>query len=251
MQLDPDSIHIWSAEQSEFGLQQLQTHCLRWLDADYLRRLRRLRTERHQLQLLLGHFLVRSVLSQYHNEVAPADWCFVKNAYGKPALDQDRHALKLFFNLSHSRGRLVVAVARGDCLGVDIEACSRPRRIARIASRFFAPQEVQDMLALPTEKQNERFYQLWTLKEAYIKARGLGLAIPLQQFSFSFHNNNCIKVAFDEQLEDLPEHWRFWQMNVEDGYKLALAIRREADQPSIDVQMHAFTSALLLSAANQ
>lgn len=248
---DPDTIQVWTADQSEFDLQQLQSNCLHWLTSDDLKRLRRLRIERHRLQLLVGRVLVRAVLSQYHPEVRPADWHFMPNAYGKPALDQERHALPLYFNLSHSQGRIVVAVAGSDSIGVDIEACSRPRRVARIASRYFAPQEVKELLNLPAPSQLTRFYELWTLKEAYIKARGLGLAIPLQQFSFKFSEDGQITTEFDPLLGDDTRYWSFWQLDVAPTYKLALAMKRENINSELRVQTQPFTSKLLLSATSQ
>lgn len=247
---DQDTIEVWIADQSKFDLQQLQSDCSHWLHSDDLRRLQRLRNEQRRLQLLMGQVLVRAVLSQYYPAVRPADWYFVTNAYGKPALDPNHHALPLYFNLSHSQGRLAVAVAGSDSLGVDIEACSRPRCVARIASRYFAPQEAQVLLELPAPQQLARFYELWTLKEAYIKARGLGLAIPLQQFSFQFREDGQIAVEFDRQLGDDARLWSFWQMEAGPTHKLALAIKRKNFSSALRVQTQPFTR-LLLNATSQ
>lgn len=248
---DQDTIQIWIADQSGFDLRQLQSDCVHWLGKDDLSRLQRLRIERHRSQLLMSRILVRAVLSQYHPEVTPADWQFVTNAWGKPALDQQHHALPLYFNLSHSQGRLAVAVAGTDSVGVDIEASSRPRRIARIAARYFAPREVVELLALPETRQLSRFYELWTLKEAYIKARGLGLAIPLQQFSFQFSEGGQITAEFDPQLGDDTGYWSFWQMDAGPTHKLALALKRENIDAAVRVQTRSFTNKQLLSATSQ
>ena len=243
MQLDSNSIHVWVANQSEFDFEFLRGNCLHWLQDEETRRFVRLRADRHKHQLLLGQFMVRKLLSEYHSEVAPASWSLVKNGYGKPALNRSVHSIPLSFNLSHSQERLVVAVARSESLGVDIEFCSRERRFTRIANRFFSSLEVEGLTAVTQKQKQERFYQLWTLKEAYIKARGLGLAIPLQQFSFAFDDTGRISVAFHEQLKDNPNAWQFWQKNLDQNYLLALAIMRDKDQSDVQVELRSFINA--------
>lgn len=251
MQLDPGLIHVWVANQSEFDLEFLGTNCLHWLQEEEARRFFRLRANRHKLQLLLGQFMVRTLLSAYHPEVAPANWSLVKNVYGKPALNQTSHPLPFFFNLSHSQGRLVVAVARKDGIGVDIEFCSRTRRFTRIANRYFASEEVRGLLAVADHQKQERFYRLWTLKEAYIKARGLGLAIPLQKFSFSYADSGEIFVAFEKQLGDDPNAWQFWQKNLDQNYMLAVANMRGKNQPDLQLDLRSFDSGQWISSASR
>lgn len=240
MQLDRDAIHIWHTDQSLFDLQTLKSRCLHWLPEQDLHRYHRLRMDRHRCQMLLGQFLMRSVLSCYAGAVKPEEWCFVTNAHGKPALDQERHSISLFFNLSHSQGKLVVAVSSSESIGVDIEASTRSRRIARIAERYFAPQEIAAMLALPLPQQLERFYRLWTLKEAYIKARGLGLAIPLRHFGFLFRSDGRIEVEFDQQLADDASQWCFWQIDAGNSHALALALKQEFNQSGVHVLTGSF-----------
>jgi len=242
MQLEQDTIHLWYADQSDFTLQQLEQRSLHWLRSQELQRYRRLQLERHRTQLLLSRYLVRSVLSLYAESNRPEDWCFVTNSYGKPVLDQKQHALPmpLFFNLSHSQGKLVVAIAASEALGVDVEGSTRPRRIGAIANRYFAPQEVTALQLLPVHQQLPRFYHLWTLKEAYIKARGLGLAIPLQHFAFQFGADKRINVEFAPQLLDDASHWRFWQIAAGPSHTLALACNPAQRNLALRVRMGQF-----------
>ena len=113
------------------------------------------------------------------------DWQFTCNPFGKPQSRDGFGAQAPYFNLSHSHGRAVLALSRTPQIGVDIEFAGRERRISEIAHRYFADAEAQDLLALSGPAQQRRFYELWSLKEAYIKARGLGLAIPLKSFVYA------------------------------------------------------------------
>lgn len=232
MQLEHSEIHLWSADESDFDLAQLESICLGWFGKDDLQRYRRLAFERHRKQMLLGRYLLRASLSHYAESVALSDWRFTHNAYGKPALDTAVHTQQLFFNLSHSQGQIVLALARHDLVGVDIEAAARPRRVTRIAQRYFSPLELTALLELPAHLQLPRFYQLWTLKESYIKACGMGLAIPLNQFSFLFHDDTQFSVQFDPQLQDEPAAWHFWQLATGTTFQLSLALKlKEAALP--------------------
>lgn len=237
MLLEATEIHVWQADQADFDLAMLESTCLGWLGASDRQRYQRLVFERHRKQMLLGRYLVRATLSHYANSVTVDDWCFVLNKHGKPALDPNIHDFDLFFNLSHSHGKLVLALAPQPMVGVDIEAATRPRRIRRIAERYFSALEVEDLLQLPAAQQLQRFYQLWTLKEAYIKAVGLGLALPLKLFSFGFHDDGQISVQFDAQLADEPAAWQFWQLQTNTTYQLALALKLEKKPTPMHVRM--------------
>ena len=132
---------------------------------------------------IAAHVFLRQVLSHYAN-VSPAAWQFTFNAYGKPAI-ANPHCAWLQFNLSHTHGRVACAVARERPIGVDVETRQRLIDVPSLCQYAFSPDEAADVLAVsPTEKQEDRFFSYWTLKEAYIKARGIGLNLPLQQFAF-------------------------------------------------------------------
>lgn len=232
VKLNQSDIHLWHIDQADFELADLQANCLKWLSEVELARYHRYQFDRHKKQLMLGRMLTRSVLSLYDNSVAPGDWRFELNGYGKPAIHNEQQRLPLFFNLSHSGEKLVLAVAGFEDIGVDIEQASRPRRISKIAARYFSAAEAADLLALPEQDRLQRFYQLWTLKEAYIKACGLGLAISLQHFSYSFPSDAQIVVSFDPARQDDPDRWQFWQLGIDGNFALALAARAGKNGPS-------------------
>jgi 4'-phosphopantetheinyl transferase len=185
--------------------------------------------DRHQF--LVTRALVRTTLSRYA-PIAPADWRFVCNEYGKPRIEPGQgHESdtwpRLSFNLSNTRGVIACALT-ADCdeIGVDVEDTSRAGETIEIADRFFSPVEVEALRALPAAHQRQRFFAYWTLKEAYIKARGMGLSIPLDQFSFHLEGDEDIGISFDPRLGDDPGQWQFELYRASERHLMALALRR-------------------------
>ena len=183
----------------------------------------RFRFEKDQHSCLVTRALVRTVLSSYA-DVAPEAWRFVTNEYGRPEIAEPHDAAWLKFNLSHTNGLIALIVARDREIGVDVEDRERDGRMLDVADRFFSPSEVEALRALPDDEQLDRFFLYWTLKESYIKARGMGLAIPLSQFSFAITSD--ISIAFDPKLDDDPDSWQFTAMSVGPRHALAASIRR-------------------------
>jgi 4'-phosphopantetheinyl transferase len=185
--------------------------------------------EKNRHEFLLTRALVRTVLSRYA-PVRPAAWAFSANEWGCPAIATPEGA-GLRFNLSNTRGLVCCLVAADRDVGIDVEDTEREGDTVSIADRFFSPSEVAELHTLPKERQRARFFDYWTLKEAYIKARGMGLAIPLDHFSFLIANERPIGIAFDPLLPDDPASWQFEQIRPTKTHLVSLAIRRknEAD----------------------
>jgi 4'-phosphopantetheinyl transferase len=161
--------------------------------------------ERNQREYLATRTLVRTSLSALR-PIVPEAWRFQANCHGKPFTNPD---CGLRFNLSNSLGLVVCLIAEGTEVGVDVEPEERARQIAEVAHRVFSPQELQQREALSDEQKLERGLLLWTLKESYIKARGMGLAIPLDKFSFVFGGRPGIHLELDPSLGDDASRWRF------------------------------------------
>lgn len=209
-----------------------QQHAYRaLLSKDEKERMARLVFDRDRRRFLLTRALVRTMLSRYAG-VAPADWSFVANVHGRPEiLERPRGVPDLRFNLSHTDGLIACAVTIGRDIGVDVEHIGR-RLTHDVAGRFFAPREVNDLQSRPAEERHKTFFDYWTLKEAYIKARGLGLALPLGDFAFTLAPPAPPTIAFEPSLDDDPATWQFFQDWPTPHHRLGLAVRREgADLP--------------------
>jgi 4'-phosphopantetheinyl transferase len=182
-------------------------------------------------QFLWGRALLRRALSACLG-LEPRDVPLELGEFGKPFLPPDV-ASGLEFSLAHKPGCIAVAFARGAHIGVDIEAIETDRANRQIARRYFALKEVAQLAGIDGHDLAHRFYRFWTLKEAYIKARGLGLRLPLQDFFFSFDDPDTlelsgpgIQIGFSPRIDDRPTDWQFDIRYIEDEHLLALAIRR-------------------------
>jgi 4'-phosphopantetheinyl transferase len=169
-------------------------------------------------------------LSNYA-DVPPEAWRFVTNEFGRPEIDAPKDARWLKFNLSHTNGLIALIIAREREVGVDVEDRERRGRLLNVADRYFSPSEVEALHALPDEEQLERFFLYWTLKESYIKARGMGLAIPLAQFSFTIGSaESAITIDFDPKLNDDPARWQFIAMSFGRRHAVAIGATRRKDE---------------------
>jgi len=179
---------------------------------------------RDRALFLATRALVRTTLSRYA-PVDPAAWRFGTHGNGKPHIETPALAVPLHFNLSNTHGLIVCAVSTTFAMiGVDTEPLDRRNASVNLAHRYFSPIEEADLRALPESRHQRRFLSYWTLKESYIKARGLGLAIPLDQFSFLF-NRDRIGVAFDPRIGDDPAQWRFALMEAAPNHLVAVGGR--------------------------
>ena len=219
--LPDDEIHLWVVPESDVP-NQLLPHYQSLLSAEELARYQRRRTEEGRRRFLITRATVRSVLSAYHPALAPALWRFSNNAYGRPEAIFDDHTPPLVFNISHATGMVLLAVARRGELGVDVEDTWRECQAGDLARRFFSSAEAEDLLQLPASQQRARFFDLWTLKEAYIKACGMGLAIPLGSFGYRFAGDT-ISIGFDAARNDQSERWQLWQLRASERHQVGLA----------------------------
>lgn len=209
--LEPGQVDVWAAfvgEASEAGLavQLDQVLC----EEERLRH-GRFRFAKDQRRYLVTRSLVRYVLSRYVPQLPPAAWRFEATAFGRPLLaDAPPAARNLSFNLSHSDRVVLLGVTRDAEIGIDVEDLDRAPPLD-VARSFFTPDELRQLLALPPDGQPRRFMELWTLKESYIKARGKGLSLPLDQFGFELGADRALRVQFDPRLDDSPQRWSFRQ----------------------------------------
>ena len=229
LSLRPDEVHLWVVEPERVSDSRLLSAYHALLNADERERHARFRFEKHRLQFLVSHALVRLTLSRYA-PVPPQSWRFFTNAYGRPEISGEGLP-GLRFNLSHTDGMAVCAVAIDTDVGADVEHSGRPGQTVELADSFFSPSEVRALRALPAERQRERFFDYWTLKESYIKARGAGLSLPLDQFAFHLEPGQPPRISFDPRLVDDPESWQFVQIRLGPEHPAAVAVRRARGLP--------------------
>jgi len=175
-------VYVWRATLNQTAAQAQSL--LHTLAADELARARRFYFQRDRERFFVARGVLRSILSCYL-DTEPSQLRFGYSSYGKPALAQNTGRNAIRFNASHSHELALVTVTRGRELGVDIERICAEVANEQIAERFFSPRKVVRLRSLPTDTQTEAFFHCWTRKEAYIKARGEGLSLPLDQFDVS------------------------------------------------------------------
>jgi 4'-phosphopantetheinyl transferase len=166
--------------------------------------------------------------------IRPEKWRFSAGKFGRPEIESPKLDEPLRFNLSRTRGMVVCAVGRDRELGVDVENIDRENLGLELISRYFAAPEIEALSALPTEAQRRRFFDYWTLKEAYLKARGWGLSAPLDKFWFYLEPGQMPRIAFHGSIADDPTAWQFNQFTPTGQHLIALAAGR-TNQGDIEV----------------
>ena len=162
--------------------------------------------------------------------VAPQDWRFVEDAYGRPQIvNEDPAARRISFNISHTGSLVVLGVTCERALGVDTEDVHARDAELGIADHYFAADEVAQLRATPPELQQARFFEYWTLKESYIKARGLGLSLPLEQFAFDLSQPRGVRIGFQPPIDD-PARWIFWLWRARGDHYVAICAERAGRQ---------------------
>ena len=193
LRLDSGEARLWYVHTEDAGDPALAEEYRRLMSAEEAASERRYMREVNQLEHRVARALVRTTLSRC-TEVDPRDWVFRPGPHGRPEIAYPETP-GLRFNLSHTAGLVACLVGRDRTVGVDVENTTREAEYFDLAQRYFAPAEVAQLRALPPTEQRARFFQMWTLKEAYVKARGLGLSLPLDHFAFSFANDRPAVAA--------------------------------------------------------
>jgi 4'-phosphopantetheinyl transferase len=180
--LPPNEVHLWRAEIDHICADEARWHKL--LSAEEKNRAAGFHFPADRQRFAASRALLRMILSGYLS-VDPSTIAFAYSSKEKPSLAEPRAASGLKFNLSHSGGVALFAFAREREIGVDIEQIRSTSDLDGIARRFFSVAEQQQFFAFPPEEKTGAFFRCWTRKEAYIKATGDGLSLPLSQFDVS------------------------------------------------------------------
>ena len=215
--LKTDLIDLWSIDPTSLSEQAITTFSSR-LSAGELDNLLKYKNIAAQHNALITRSICRLVLAQYTN-TPPTALQFIRNKHGKPELvdrvDCEKDQDKIRFNLSHNSQLIVIAVCVNDDIGCDIENPQRKVSIEPISRRFFAPQEHNVLNSLQGIEQQQRFFECWTLKEAFVKATGVGISLGLDSFYFDVNKGSkkgTINVYFNEHYSlDKNAKWQFYQ----------------------------------------
>jgi 4'-phosphopantetheinyl transferase len=175
---------------------------------------------------IVAHALLRTALSRCA-AARPEEWRFSTAAHGRPEIDTPPTRPRLRFNLSHTRGLVACAVTLERDVGIDVEHIGRWADTVALARRYFSSPENRLLAGLPAPAARARFFSLWTLKESYVKARGLGLGIPLDVVSFQVVPGMPPAVSFGPGHDEDARAWQFALLEPRPGCRLAVAARRE------------------------
>jgi len=264
--LAKNEIHIWMTKPQELlGSEELLSRYSTLLNATEKVKQQRYKFAKDRHDALITRAFIRDLLS-YYADISPQDWLFDKGEKDKPEVINA--PLPLRFNISHTKNLIVCAVTLRDDIGCDVENTSRSNDVLAIAERYFSKEETTELFSLPVEQQRNRFFDYWTLKESYIKAWGLGLAIPLADFSFDINDTvqisnevfdikSDISLSFASHREDEPQIWRSWLLyptiaiDEKQEHRIALSLRSQslrggADNQDTKYQLRFFNTQPLL-----
>jgi 4'-phosphopantetheinyl transferase len=214
--------HVWLADPEALS-EELAKH-LSVLSADERTRMAQFRFEHDRIAYATAHLLLRAALTWCAPDVPSADWDLTAPPHERPEVIGPLVCPRLRFNLSHTRGLVACVVACEIDCGIDVELRRRVEDLEAVARRVLSPAESSDLAALPDELRPTRFFNYWTLKEAYVKACGKGLSLPLDAVSFDL--SGCgIGITFGESLRDQGADWQFEQWAPTEHHVVAVAVR--------------------------
>ena len=233
-------VQVWTAEVSALDDPRHYARCWDVLSPAEQSHAGRFRFEQDRRSYVASHSLRRHVLSD-HAPVDPKQWQFIADDFGRPRIAFPVLDESLEFNCSKTVDLVVCAVTSGAAVGIDIERTDR-RVPASVAEAAFAPGERAAMKALPLEEQGRRFFTLWTLKEAYLKARGVGLTVPMDSVTFLVTASPGAAAEMTFSAADDCGEWQFTLLFPSPSHVASVCVRR---QPGADrrVDMRCFSKA--------
>jgi 4'-phosphopantetheinyl transferase len=232
-------IHIWTiapeSVRAPARLAQLQSI----LSDEELARFRRFRCEQTAQHYLVSHAMLRTALSRYA-DIAPPHWKFVYGSHGRPEI-ANQSVPRLRFNLTHTDGLAACIVSLDHACGIDAERLSERHDPLGVAGKMFSANEYGQLQQLSGQAHLQYFYDHWTLREAYGKARGVGLAFPTRKLEFFIYADGTISVGFAPDVEDGNCHWHFQLLRPTAEHVVAIALSQSDEhKPTVVVRNFVF-----------
>jgi 4'-phosphopantetheinyl transferase len=219
--LGNDDVHVWQA-----ALNHAPSQIDGWLHSlaeDEQARARKFHFPIDRERFIVARGVLREILGLYLNRAAQSV-SFRYGPHGKPALAEESNGNTIRFNMSHSHDVALYTVTRGREVGIDVEFIRESVEVEQIAERFFSQREIATLRALPVSLRKYAFFLCWTRKEAYIKARGQGLSLPLDQFDVSLTPGEPAALLRTRADPDEALRWSLQELSIGSGYVSALAV---------------------------
>ena len=225
--------HVWLVRPDDIRDSKQLNAYLELLSDDERERYERFHFAVHRKLYLVSHALVRTTLSRYA-DISASKWKFSTGEFGRPEISMASKAPRLRFNLSHTEGLAACVVCLDLDCGLDVERLHRVRDLDGVARRVFTPHELEDLRGRSGNSLQGRFTDYWTLKEAYMKARGKGFQLPPQTFSIRLTKcgEDRARLEFPTGFDDRADQWQLalyplshWEKNP---YRLGVALRKDA-----------------------
>jgi 4'-phosphopantetheinyl transferase len=220
---DVHDIQLYIGRFEEIDTPAIRAACWATLCEIERSRVARFVFEKDRHQYVLAHGLLRAALSRRVPDVERAAWRFRADAHGRPFIAGPLTIPRLYFSLSHTQGCVACVISKVEAVGVDVEAVDRGPTLLGIADYAFSAAEIGALRGMSQREQVDRALDFWTLKEAYAKARGLGLHLPFDQFTMLIGPERNVEVAFAPAFGDDPGRWRFHLFSPASRLRLAVA----------------------------
>lgn len=247
--LKPGRMHLWTLHTDESTDAATSCRLQEILTTDERNEALRFRRVTARQQFVMGRALVRLALSS-HFAVAAGDWRFDRDCNRRPFIAAPALSTPIKFSVSHTRGLVACLTSLSAEAAVDVEKVERDENLDLAAREILTPVERKALSALSGTDWTTHFYGLWTLKEAYAKARGLGLSLPLSDIGFDLMPDNTTSTHFAPGTDDDPAAWVFWRRSLQSKHIVSVAAKKKpGEEIEIVLRPHQFSPGGMLLAA--
>jgi 4'-phosphopantetheinyl transferase len=227
MTIRPGQLHLWTVRTGELTGSAIADRVAGMLTADERNEALRFHRAGDRHRFVIARALARLALS-HHFCVAPADWRFERDHNRKPFIAAPEISPSARFSISHTQGLVACLISLSAEAAVDVENIDSDQDLALVARQVLSPAEQAAMSLLSGKEWAARFFDYWTLKEAYAKARGMGLGLALSDVGFELAPDDTIGACFASAVDDDPAAWVFWRRRVP-PHTISVAARKDFD----------------------